>query len=381
MRLFEYEAKEIFRNFGIPTPKGVVATSPADVASAVEKVGLPLVIKAQVLVGGRGKAGGIKFAENLEEAFREAENLLGSKFRGHIVKSVLLEEKLNIQEEYYLGVTIDQSKGKPVVMFSTEGGVDIEEITKEKPETLVSKTVSLTRGFYEFEARSMCKQLGLNGPILTRVSEVLRKLYEVFVKYDAIIAEINPLVITEKGEVYAADAKIEVDDDALYRQTGLNIKPEDRVEDPLKAEAIKVGVTYVRLDGNIGIIGSGAGLTMATIDIINDFGGKAANFLETGGGINEQLMYNAVKLLLQDERIKALFVNLYGGINPMVQAANGIAKAYKELKVHIPVLVKLIGNEQEEAWEILESVGIPVVKSIRTEEAVKKLMEIIGRMA
>jgi len=378
MRLFEYEAKEIFRDFGIPTPKGTVVNSPADVALAVEKVGLPLVIKAQVLVGGRGKAGGIKFAENLEKAVLETKNLLNSKLKGHIVKSVLLEKKLNIKKEYYLGVTIDQSAGKPVIMFSTEGGVDIEEIAREKPEMLVSRKVSISRGFYEFEARNMCKQLGLEGTLLTKVGEILRKLYEVFVKCDAIIAEINPLVVTENGEVYAADAKIEIDDDALYRQTSLNKKPEERVEDPLKAEAIRVGVTYVRLDGDIGIIGSGAGLTMATIDIINDFGGKAANFLETGGGINEQLMYNAVKLLLQDKRIKALFINLYGGINPMVQAATGVAKAYKELKVSMPVLVKLVGNEQEKAWEILESVGIPVVKSIRTEDAIEKLMKIIG---
>jgi len=379
MRLFEYEAKEIFRSFGIPTPKEAIANSPADVASAVEKVGLPLVIKAQVLVGGRGRAGGIKFVESLEEAVKETENLLSSKLRGYTVKSVLLEEKLNIKKEYYLGVAIDESAGKPVVMFSPEGGVEIEEIVREKPEALASKKVSISRGFYEFEARNMCKQLGLEGTLLTKVSAVLHKLYEVFVKCDAIIAEINPLVVAENGEVYAADAKIEIDDDALYRQTSLlKIKPEERVEDPLKAEAIKVGVTYVRLDGNMGIIGSGAGLTMATIDIINDFGGKAANFLETGGSINEQLMYNAVKLLLQDKRLKALFINLYGGINPMVQAASGIAKAFKELKVEIPVLVKLVGNEQEKAWEILESVGIPIVKGIRTEEAIEKLMKIIG---
>jgi succinyl-CoA synthetase beta subunit len=377
MRLLEYEAKEIFRDFGIPTPKGTVVKSPADIALAVEKVGLPLTIKAQVPVGGRGKAGGIKFAENLEKAVLETKSLLNSKLKGHIVKSVLLEEKLKIKKEYYLGVTIDQSAGKPVVMFSTEGGVDVEEIAREKPEALVSRKVSISRGFYEFEARNMCKQLGLEGNLLTKVSGIFHKLYEVFVKYDAIIAEINPLVVTENGEVYAADAKIEIDDDALYRQTSLNIKSEERVEDPLKAEAIKVGVTYVRLDGDIGIIGSGAGLTMATIDIINDFGGKAANFLETGGGINEQLMYNAIKLLLQDKRIKALFINLYGGINPMVQAAIGIVKAYKELKVSIPVLVKLVGNEQEKAWEILENAGILVFKGIRTEEAIEKLMKII----
>ncbi|MEM3770064.1 MAG: ADP-forming succinate--CoA ligase subunit beta [Candidatus Bathyarchaeia archaeon] len=379
MKLFEYEAKEIFRNFGIPTPKAVVVKSPAYVVSAVEKVGLPLVIKAQVLMGGRGKAGGIRFAKSLDEAVKEAETLLNNKLKGHTVKSVLLEEKLNIKKEYYVGVTINQPTGKLVIMFSTEGGMDIEEIAKEKPEALISRKISISRGFYEFEARNMCKQLGLEGALLTRVSGILRKLYDVFVKYDALTAEINPLVVTENEEVYAADAKIEIDDDALYRQTSLNIKPEERIEDPLMAEATKIGVTYVKLDGDIGIIGSGAGLTMATIDIINDFGGKAANFLETGGSISEQLMYNSVKLLLQDKRLKALFINLYGGINPMVQAANGIAKAYKELKVTMPVLVKLIGNEQEKAWEILESAGIPVVKSIQTEEAVAKLTEMIGR--
>ncbi|MEM4713324.1 MAG: ADP-forming succinate--CoA ligase subunit beta [Candidatus Bathyarchaeia archaeon] len=379
MKLFEYEAKEIFRNFGIPTPKAVVVKSPAYVVSAVEKVGLPLVIKAQVLMGGRGKAGGIRFAKSLDEAVKEAETLLNNKLKGHTVKSVLLEEKLNIKKEYYVGVTINQPTGKLVIMFSTEGGMDIEEIAKEKPEALISRKISISRGFYEFEARNMCKQLGLEGALLTRVSGILRKLYDVFVKYDALTAELNPLVVTENEEVYAADAKIEIDDDALYRQTSLNIKPEERIEDPLMAEATKIGVTYVKLDGDIGIIGSGAGLTMATIDIINDFGGKAANFLETGGSISEQLMYNSVKLLLQDKRLKALFINLYGGINPMVQAANGIAKAYKELKVTMPVLVKLIGNEQEKAWEILESAGIPVVKSIQTEEAVAKLTEMIGR--
>ncbi|MDW8040362.1 MAG: ADP-forming succinate--CoA ligase subunit beta [Nitrososphaerota archaeon] len=377
MRLLEYEAKELFRNFGIPVPNGAVVKSPAEIALAIERVGLPLVVKAQVPVGGRGKAGGIKLAYSFEEAVREAENLLYSSLKGHTVRYVLLEKQLKIAKEYYLGVTIDQSAGKPVVMLSTEGGMDVEEIAKKKPESLISKRVEMSRGFYEFEARGMCKQLGLEGSLLVKVSETLRKLYEVFIKYDAIIAEINPLAITENGEVFAADAKIEIDDDALFRQTSLNIKPEERVEDPLKAEAIKIGVTYVRLDGDIGVIGSGAGLTMATIDIINDFGGKASNFLETGGGITEQLMYNAVKLLAKDERLKALFINLYGGINPMVQAANGIAKAYRELKVTIPILVKLVGNEQEKAWEILENAGIPVIKSIRTEDAVERLMKII----
>jgi len=378
MRLFEYEAKEIFRKFGIPVPKGLTVGSPEEVASATEKIGLPVAIKAQVLVGGRGKAGGVKFADSLEEAVKETEEIINSRVRGHTVKSVLIEEKLDVEHEYYLGVTIDQSSGNPTVMFSTEGGVDVEEIIKEKPESIVSRKISVHRGFFEFEARSMCKQLGLRGSALIKVSGILHRLYKVFDKCDALIAEINPLVMTKNGELYAADAKIEIDDDSLFRQTDVKFEPEARVEDKMKAEAMRIGLSYVRLDGNIGVIGSGAGLTMATIDLIKDSGGKPANFLETGGGINEQLMFNAVKLLLQDNRLKALFINLYGGINPMVLAAKGIVKAYKELKAHIPILVKLIGNEQEKAWKILESAGISVVKSIRTEEAIEKLMKLVG---
>ncbi|MEM3551937.1 MAG: ATP-grasp domain-containing protein, partial [Candidatus Bathyarchaeia archaeon] len=324
------------------------------------------------------KAGGIRFAYSLNEVVKETGEIMNSKIGNHIVKSVLVEEKLDVKNEYYLGVTIDQSSGKPLVMFSTEGGVDIEEIIKEKPESLVSRNVSVNKGFFEFEARNMCRRLNLTSLALLKVSDIIRRLYEVFDKCDALIAEINPLVMTNKEEFFAADAKIEIDDDALFRHTDINIKPDERVEDEIQAEALKVGVSYVRLNGDIGVIGSGAGLTMATIDLINDFGGKPANFLETGGGINEQLMFNAIKLLLQDKRIKALFINLYGGINPMVLAAKGIVKAFEELKVNIPVLVKLIGNEQEQAWEILEGSGIPVVKSIRTEEAIEKLMKLVG---
>jgi len=378
MRLFEYEAKEIFRKFGIPVPKGLTVRSPEEAASAIKKIGLPVAVKAQVLVGGRGKAGGIKFADSLEEAVKETEEIINSRIGGYTVKSVLIEEKLGAGHDYYLGVTVDQASGSPIVMFSTEGGVDVEEIIKERPKSIVSRKVSTQRVFFEFEARSMCKQLGLRGSALIKVSSILHRLYKVFDKCDALTAEINPLIMTKKGGFYAADAKIEIDDDSLFRQTDLNIEPEARVEDEMKAEAMRIGLSYVRLDGDIGVIGSGAGLTMATIDLIKDFGGKPANFLEMGGGINEQLMFGAVKLLLQDKLLKALFINLYGGINPMVLAAKGIVKAFKELKPQIPVLVKLVGNEQEKAWEILESAGIPVFKSIRTEEAVEKLMKLVG---
>ena len=379
MRLFEYEAKEIFRRFGIPVPNGAITGSPDEVDSAVRKVGLPVTIKAQVLVGGRGKAGGIKFADSLEEAVEKAKELMSEKTMGHRVRRILIEEKLDIRHEYYLGVTIDQLSGRPVVMLSKEGGVDVETITKERPEALISKHVSLSRGLFQFEARDICQQLGLDGAFLLKVSSILHRLYSVFDQYDAMIAEINPLVETNEDKIYAVDAMLEVDDNSLFRHSDIKLDLRRRVEDEIKREATKRGLSYVKLKGDIGVIGSGAGLTMTTIDLIKDFGGEPANFLETGGAITEQLMERAVELMLRDKRLRALLINLYGGINPMPAAAKGIVRAYERLRPKIPILVKLVGNQQEEAWSILESAGIPVVKEIQTEVAVKKLMSLLGR--
>jgi len=378
MRLFEYEAKEIFRKFGIPVPNGAIAGSPDEVDLAVGKVSLPVAIKAQVLVGGRGKAGGIKFADSLEEAAEKAKELMSEKIKGHKVRKVLIEEKLDIKHEYYLGVTIDQLSGKPVVMFSTEGGVDVETIAEERPESLVSKYVSSSRGFFQFEALDICQKLGLSGTLLLKASSILHRLYGVFDQYDALIAEINPLVVTNDDKIYAVDAVLEIDDNSLFRHSDIKLDLSERVEDEIKREAIQKGLSYVKLDGDIGVIGSGAGLTMTTIDLIKDFGGKPANFLETGGAITEQLMEGAVELVLKDRRLRALLINLYGGINPMPDAAKGIVKAYEKLRPKTPILVKVIGNQQEKAWSILESAGILVVKEIQTEVAVKKLMNMLG---
>jgi len=378
MRLFEYEAKEIFKEFGIPVPKGFIVTSPNEVASVAKKTGLPVVIKAQVLVGGRGKAGGIQFADNVEKAIAETRNLMNKKIKGHAVESVLIEEKVVTVEEYYLGVAVDQLLGKPIVMVSAEGGVDIETIAKEKPGKLISKKIKVSRGFFQFEAREMCRTLGLNDSTLIKASNILQKLYTVFTSYDAIVAEINPLLITKEGELYAADAVLEVDDNSMFRHINLKLNLNTRFNDEITIDAAKRGLSYVKLEGNIGVIGSGAGLTMATIDLIKDFGGKPANFLETGGGITEQLMAGAVELVLKDKRLKALLINLYGGINPMPSAAKGIVATCKKVKPKIPMLVKLLGNQQEEAWEILEKAGITVVKDIQTEKAVGKLMSLIA---
>jgi len=378
MRLFEYEAKEIFRKLGIPVPKGATAGSTDEVSLAVRKVGLPVAIKAQVLVGGRGKAGGIKFAESLEDAVEQAKESMSEPIRGHKVNRVLIEEKLNIKHEYYFGVIIDQLSGAPTIMLSTEGGVDVEIIAGDKPETLVSKRVSPSRGLFRFEAREMCRQLGMYGSLLLKSSDILYLLYGVFSKYDALIGEINPLVVTTQDEIYAVGSVLEIDDNSLFRHSDIGLDLSRRSEDDIKREAVERGLSYVRLDGDIGVIGSGAGLTMATIDLIKDFGGKPANFLETGGGITEQLMERAVELVLKDGRLSALLINLYGGINPMPAAAKGIVKAFERLRPKIPILVKVVGNQQEEAWNILEIAGITVVKEIQTEVAVKKLISMLG---
>lgn len=378
MRLFEYEAKEILRKSGIPVPNGATAGSISEVSLAIEQVGLPVAIKAQVLAAGRGKAGGIKFADSLEEAAEQAKKLMSEPIKGHRVKKVLIEEKLDIKHEYYFGVTIDQLSGMPIIMLSTEGGVEVETIAEERPETLVSKRVSSSRGLFQFEAREMCRQLGLCGSLLLKSSDILYLLHGIFCKYDALIAEINPLVVTAKDEMYAVGAVLESDDNSLFRHSDIKLDLSERLEDDIKREAVQHGLSYVRLDGDIGVIGSGAGLTMATIDLVKDFGGKPANFLETGGGITEQLMKEAVELVLKDKRLRALLINLYGGINPMPAATKGIVKAFEKLRPKIPILVKVVGNNQEEAWNMLENAGISVVKEIQTEVAVKKLMSMLG---
>jgi succinyl-CoA synthetase beta subunit len=378
VRLFEYEAKRIFKTFDIPVPVGIVADSSKKVESAAKEVGFPVAIKAQVLVGGRGKAGGIRFANDSKDAVKQTEDLMNKKIRGENVKRVLVEKKLDVQREYYLAVTIDQLSGQPIVMFSTEGGVDVETLSKDKPELLISKHVDLRRGLFRFEATDVCKKSNLNGTLLLKASNILYQLYEVFSRYDAIIAEINPLVATREGEVFAVGAVLEIDDNSLFRHPEISIHLNERVKDKVKREAIKRGLTYVRLDGNIGVIGSGAGLTMTTIDLIKDSGMEPANFLETGGGITAELMEGAVEVVLKDKRLKALIINLYGGINPMPEAAKGIVKAYDKLRPNIPILVKLVGNQQEEACGLLERAGIPVVKEIQTEVAVEKLMSLLG---
>ncbi|MFQ5834446.1 MAG: ADP-forming succinate--CoA ligase subunit beta [bacterium] len=376
MRLYEHEAKKLFRNYSIPVPEGKVAFSCPEAVEAAMDIGLPVTVKAQVLVGGRGKAGGIQFARSLEEVEKISSEILDADIKGHKAQGVLIEKKLNIEKEFYLGATIDGSAGKPVVIVSSEGGVDIEEMTRTHPQKIFSIQVDVFKGLRSYEARDLVKKLGLNGEKLLKVSNILYSLGNLSKDYDALIAEINPLVQTQEGVLFAADAVLEVDDSSLFRHPELQLKAMERIRDELEREAKKLGVTYVNLDGDIGLICSGAGLGMATMDMIRKEA-EPANFLETGGGMTKELMAGALRVVMKKKNIKAVFINVYGGINPIDQGAEGIVKVIKEEKIKIPIVAKALGNRQEETWDILEKGGVKVVKESQTSKAVEELFKLL----
>ena len=377
MRLHEYEAKEIFRSYGIPKPNGnAVKTAEEAVKKAVE-IGFPVVIKAQVLVGGRGLAGGIKFADNAEEVRNKAEEMLNADIKGYRADEILIEKKLDIKAEFYLGITIDGTAGCPIVMVSSEGGVAVEETAAQHPERISSVHADVFLGLHSYQTCRLAKSLGLQGKEVFAVADILSQLYKVFEGYDALIAEINPLVMTKNGSLFAVDAVLEIDDSALYKYPALKEKALNRIPDELEREAKEIGVSYVSLDGDIGVICSGAGLGMASIDMIKSQG-KPANFLETGGGITKELMAGALRLVLKKPGIRAVFINLYGGINPIHEGAKGVVEVIREDSVTIPIVAKAYGNFQEETWATLESAGVKVVKHTQTGKAVQELFKTLS---
>ncbi|TET61246.1 ADP-forming succinate--CoA ligase subunit beta [Candidatus Aerophobetes bacterium] len=372
MRIHEYEAKNLFKQSKIPVPRGNVATSPEDARRVAGQIGLPVTIKAQVLIGGRGRAGGIKFSEDLGEVEELTRKVLGMKIEGYEADSVLVEEKLEVKEELYLGVTIDGSLGCPVLMTYSEGAVEIEETARRHPEKVFSRHLKPFGDLRAYQARELAKKLGFEGKPMLQLASVIISLYGAFKACDALIAEINPLVVTKRGDFVAADAVLEIDDSALFRHPEFGTSPQDRIPDELEREAGKIGVSYVNMDGDIGLICSGAGLGMATMDMIREKM-RPANFLETGGGMTRQLMAGALRVVLKKPNLKAVFINIYGGINPIHEGAKGIVDVVRQKGVKIPIVAKALGNRQEETWETLESVGIKVVKETQTMRAVEEL--------
>ncbi len=374
MKLHEYQAKEILASYAIPVPPGKVAFTPEEVKGIALEIGKPVVIKAQVHVGGRGKAGGVKIAQDPNQAFEIATQILGMNIKGLTVKKVLVAEAVEIDKEYYAGFIIDRASQRVVMMVSREGGVDIEEVARQNPEAIVKFAVDPDKGLRAFEAREVILKAGLEGNI-NRLADVLVKLYKAFVGVDASLAEINPLVVTKEGQIIAVDAKIDLDDNALYRHPDLTELREVEAEHPLEVEASNYGFAYVKLSGQVGIIGNGAGLVMYTLDLVNRVGGKPANFLDIGGGAKADVVYNAIKLVSKDPDVKGIFINIFGGITRADEVAKGVIRALEDGVVKVPVVMRVAGTAEEEAKKLLE--GKPVYMYPTSVEAARAIVTMV----
>lgn len=375
MNLHEYQAKEILAKYGIPVPPGKIAFTADEAKRIANEYGDLVVIKAQVHTGGRGKAGGVKLARSPEEAREKAAQILGLNINGFITKKVLVAKGLHIAKEYYAGMILDRVSQRVVLMLSKEGGVDIEEVAATRPQALIKYPIDPHKGLRPFEARELVKRAGMEGN-LNKLADVLVKLYQAYVGIDASTAEINPLVITDTGEVVAADAKIVLDDSALYRHPDLAPLREFEAEHPLEVEASNYGFSYVKLDGNIGVIGNGAGLVMYTLDLVQRCGGKAANFLDIGGGAKAEVVYNALKVVLKDPDVKGIFINIFGGITRADEVAKGVIRAIDEGILRKSVAMRVAGTAEEEAKALLK--GRPVYMYPTSTEAAKAIISMTG---
>ncbi|MRJ03088.1 MAG: ADP-forming succinate--CoA ligase subunit beta [Epsilonproteobacteria bacterium] len=366
MNIHEYQAKEIFREYGVPVPRGGVAFTGPEAREVAAQLGGNLwVVKAQIHAGGRGKAGGVKLARSLDEVEKIAEEMIGMVLvthqtgpEGKRVEKVYVEEGADIQKEYYLGMVLDRSLEMPVMMASTEGGMEIEEVAAQHPEKIIKVAIDPTIGFQGFHGRKLAFGLGLSKEEIRPFIKFAEALYKVYMDKDAEMIEINPLIKTGSGEFLALDAKMGFDDNALYRHPDIMEMRDLSEEDPVELEAKKYGLSYVNLDGNVGCMVNGAGLAMATMDIIKHEGGEPANFLDVGGGANPDTVAKGFELILQDENVKSIFVNIFGGIVRCDRIANGILQATKQVEVNVPVIVRLDGTNAEEAAEILQKANI-----------------------
>ncbi|HZS03148.1 MAG TPA: ADP-forming succinate--CoA ligase subunit beta [Chloroflexota bacterium] len=374
MKLYEFQAKEVFAGEGIPVPRGQMASTPAEAEAIARELGR-CVVKAQVHVGGRGKAGGVKVVNTREEARVAAEGMLGKPLKGLIVHHVLVEEALQIASEYYLSVIIDRTSKRPVMMASAMGGVDIEEVAATTPERIARLVIDPAYGPLDFELRKLSADAGFDPRASRGVVDIARRLYRVFVRTDASLAEINPLVVTDRGAVIAADAKFDVDDNALYRQQALARFREESEEDEIEAQAHRRGVNYVRLPGgDIGIIGNGAGLVMSTLDLVTRHGGKPANFLDVGGGASAESVREALSIVLMDPNVKGVLFNIFGGITRGDLVAQGILDAVSTMDIKVPMVVRMAGTRAKEGLALLE--GSPLTPAAGPAEAAERVIEL-----
>jgi succinyl-CoA synthetase beta subunit len=358
--LYEYQGKELFRRAGIPVSDGRLATTAAEARAAAEELGGPVVVKAQVLTGGRGKAGGIKLAASPEEAEARAEEILGLDIRGHVVRKLWIEKASDIAKEYYLSVTFDRGAKQSLFMFTTQGGVDIEEVAASSPDALVKLHVDPFEGFQPWHARALVYGGGVDDPDEQKqISAIAGRLYSAFVDQDAMLCEINPLIVTPAGEVKALDSKFTVDDNALFRHPDVAEMRDPEAYPPEERAAREKGVTYVKLDGEVGILGNGAGLVMSTLDVIVLVGGSPANFCDLGGGGDAQGVVDALEIITGDPQVKSILFNIFGGITRCDEVARGILQALGKMQIPHPIVVRLDGTNAEEGRRLLEEAAPP----------------------
>ena len=371
MKFLEYQVKERFRAAGIPVPDGRLAKTPDEAALAAGALG-PIAVKAQVPVGGRGKAGGIKLARTAADAKRVAGEILGMTIKGYTVKEIWCETAQDITRELYLGLTLDRDARKPVLILSAQGGMEIEEVAETHPEAIAKLHPDPWRGPLSFEVRDLIFRAGL-GPLQAQLTPLVAKLYALARTYDAITIEINPLALTQDGGLVAADGKLEIDENAMFRHKDLHGADESD-EDPLEVEARRRKLTYVRLDGSIGVIGNGAGLVMNTLDLVQREGGRAANFLDVGGGAKAEVVHSALELLAGDPHVKGILINIFGGITRGDEVAHGIIDASRDLDLKLPLVVRMTGTREEEGRQLLREAGI--IPEATATGAARKIVEL-----
>ena len=354
MDLYEYQGKKLFREYGVETQEGIVATSPEEAREAAEQLGGTVAVKAQVLTGGRGKAGGIKIVDDPEEAEEAARQILGMEIGDHTVRQVLVEAGVQIESEMYLSIMVDRAEKKPLILFSTEGGVDIEEVAETNPESIVKVYVDPLLGLLPYQVRELTFSAGLEGDVAKSLGQVLNNLYEAFVGMDASLVEINPLVATEDGRVLALDAKVTVDNSSLFRHEDFAELQDEEAADPEEQRAQEAGLQYVKLDGDIGILGNGAGLVMSTLDVVAEAGGEPANFCDVGGGANADEISEALDIVTSNKQVKSVLFNIFGGITRVDEVARGLVDALEQSEnLDLPIVVRLEGTMVEEGRQIL----------------------------
>jgi len=386
MKIHEYQAKKIFANFGMPVQDGYVFENIEDAESTIRRVQKDfntedVVVKAQIHAGGRGKGGGVKYSPNFDKAIQNAKNILGMDLvthqtgeKGQLVRKVYVTEAFDIAEEYYAAITLDRGKGMDVFMISSEGGVEIEKVAAETPEKIVKVWIDPLLGMKSFQARKLAYGLNLSGDAFKAAMKIFMQMYHAYQSIDATIVEVNPLILTTDGRIIVLDAKVNLDDNALFRHKDISDMRDFDEEDSMEVEARKFSLNYIKLDGNVGCMVNGAGLAMATMDIIKLAGGEPANFLDVGGTASAETVKNGFRIILSDENVKAVLINIFGGIVRCDRVANGVVQAVKELGLKVPVVVRLEGTNSREAQDILAKSGVDIIPAIGMKDAAEKVV-------